>query len=108
MTATGRPYVEATIFLQRALVGMVTPELRGVCVQADPTAVRGRMIYDHEPTEDERELVSEVETEVTAAYPPEVEVVVHAEGLPATTWPALAPEEWWIYRRREPELSGGG
>lgn len=103
MTTDGELRVEAIVFMNRALLGMVTPELRGVSISVGDNVVRSRMVYDHEPTEDECELVSEVETEMLADYLPEVEVVVGAEAVPPPAWPELLPGESWVYRRREPE-----
>ena len=106
MTTEGRLRSDAIIYLQRALLGMVTPELRGVTIRVDEDLVHARMVYEHEPTEDERELVSEVETEVIAAYLPEVEVTVVPDAVPPPAWPQLEPGESWVYRRREEPTDG--
>jgi len=102
MTSEGARRAEAIIFMQRALLGMVTPELRGVTIRVGENLVHSRMIYEREPSEDDRELVSEVETEMIAAYLPEVDVAVVPDAVFPSAWPELLPDERWVYRRREP------
>jgi hypothetical protein len=96
---TGR--ASAKLSVNRALWDMVTPGLRGVAIRAEPHRISGRFLYEAEPDDEEREIVSEVETEVIADYPPDVEVTFRAEGLPPTIPRTLQPGEEWVYLRRE-------
>ena len=93
--------IDALLYMQRALWQMVTPELRGVAIKVGENLVHGRMIYEREPTEDERELVSEVETELIADFLPQVEVVVVPDWAPPPPRVELQPGEEWVYLRRE-------
>lgn len=101
MTTGGERRAEAIIFMNRALTGMVTPELRGVVIRAGDNLVHARMTYEREPTEDDREPASEVGTEIIADDLPEVEVIVQADAVLPAVRPELRPEESWVYRRRE-------
>ena len=99
--------ISALLSMHRALWEMVTPDLRAVTIRVGDDLVRGRMIYEHDPDEDERELVSLVETYVIADFLPEVEVVVVPDVVRPPVRVDLLPGEEWIYRRYEPEPSGG-
>jgi hypothetical protein len=65
------------------------------------------MIYEREPTEDDRELVSEVETYLIADFLPEVEVTVVPDAAPPPARIDLLPGEEWVYLRRESDPTGG-
>ena len=55
---------EADRYLLRSaqwhLLGQVTPNLRSVSFEIDGELIFARAVYDHEPSEDELELVSDV------------------------------------------------
>jgi hypothetical protein len=91
----------ALLSVQRALWDEVSPSLRGVAVAITAAAIRGRMIYDHVPTENEVESCSLVETYVLADMAPEVVV----DLTPVTVTPSeprnLLPGEQWVYLRKE-------
>jgi hypothetical protein len=91
----------ALLSLQRALWGMVTPDLRGVAMAIGDGRVHARMIYEQEPTDEQLEIISEVETLVIADFLPEVEVVVVADTVPPDRVADLLPGEGWVYLRRE-------
>ena len=101
MNNEGDLRIDALLYMHRALLGMVTPELRGVAIHIERCRIGGRFLYEAEPDDEEREIVSEVETEVIADYPPDVEVTFRAEGLPPTIPRTLQPGEEWVYLRRE-------
>ena len=96
----------ALLSLQRALWGMVTPDLRGVAVVVGDDRVTARMIYEREPTDEQLEIVSEVETLVMADFLPEVEVTVAADTVSPDRAADLQPGEGWVYLRREPAGPG--
>lgn len=93
--------VQALLFLHRALLTMVTPELRGIAIQLGPKRIEARFIYDAEPDEEQREIVADVETEVIADFLPDVEIAFRAEGSPPAVARSLLPGEEWVYLRRE-------
>jgi hypothetical protein len=85
---------------QVALLGMVTPSLRGVTVAWDEGSITGRLFYDGELADDADETASDVEAEIAASFP-EHEVVITAERYDA---PASMNDRGlmaWVYRRRE-------
>ncbi|WP_405064423.1 hypothetical protein OG474_22965 [Kribbella sp. NBC_01505] len=98
--------VRAGILLsfQRALWDMVTPSLRAVVVRPEGPVIRARFVYDLVPTEYEREIVSEVETYVISDFDASFDVHFEAEYLPMEIVRVAAPDEWWVYRRLEPDM----
>ncbi|MBL0886211.1 hypothetical protein [Myceligenerans indicum] len=99
--------VSALLSLQRALWDGVSPSLRGVAVAVTAAAIRGRMIYDHVPTEDEVESCSLVETYVVADMAPEVVVDLTAVTVTPPEPRNLLPGEEWVYlRKEEPPVAG--
>jgi hypothetical protein len=91
----------ALLSLQRALWGMITPDIRAVAVGWGPGIVRSRFLYDHAPTEDDWEAVREVETEVISDLPVDVTTVFTADFVPQGKPALSSDEEWWAYMRRE-------
>jgi hypothetical protein len=88
--------------MQNALLGAVTSNLRAVLVRYDSSSVHFEAYYDGEIGDDERELMSLVETEVLAALPSSNTVEHTLTRLDA---PALIPKERsWVYFRKEPLL----
>lgn len=92
--------VRVLLSIQRALLGMVTPALRGVAVSWEERSIRGRFIYDSYAG-DNAELVGEIETEVLADFDRNVAThfVVEEAAPPATL--TLGVGEVWVYMRRE-------
>lgn len=58
--------IRVLLSFQRALWDTATPALRGVAVRTTEPVIEPQFLYEHEPTEDEIELVSLVETYVIA------------------------------------------
>lgn len=94
--------VSVLLSIQRALWDEVTPRLRGVSVAVSESAVSGRMIFDHVPTDDDVEDCSLVETHVIADMLPEVTVTLTAVGAEPPEPRDLLPGEEWVYLRKEP------
>lgn len=95
--------VQVLLSIQRALWDMVTPTLRGVAIQSRESPVRGRFLYEREPTLEEREIVAEVEAYVLADFDESVGVAFQADHVPRGMARDLAPGEEWVYLRRETE-----
>lgn len=93
--------VTVLLSVQRALWDLVTPGLRGVAVLARHPEVAIRFLFDAEPSEEDRENVSEAETLVIADFLDDVVVAAHAECVPTTVARDLKPGEEWVYLRKE-------
>lgn len=85
---------------QVALLGMVTPSLRGVTVRWDERRILGRCFFDGPIGVAEREVCSDIEGEVIASFP-EHEVQVIAERLDSPRDLTAESLGAWVYRRRE-------
>jgi hypothetical protein len=79
----------------------VTPELRAVTVNVRGPVIGGRFLYSHDPGSEEREIVSEFESNVLADFDNSVDVRVAAECLLPEISRELRPNEEWVYLRRE-------
>jgi hypothetical protein len=93
--------IDVLLSLQRALLGMVTPDLRAVEVAIEGRDVRGRFIYDGEITEEHRELVDEVETLLIADMEHDVKARLEAIAVPSPAPVALVRGTDYCYLRRE-------
>lgn len=91
----------ALLSLQRAMGGMVTSGLRCVTVGVDVGVIHARFIYDHEPTEFERELVAVAETEVYADWADDTQVTFRAVKDVAPRVEREEGESWLAYSRYE-------
>jgi hypothetical protein len=85
---------------QTALLGMITPALRGVAVSWTDRTIVGRLLFDSDVADNEFECASDVEAEVAAAFPD------HEVGIKAETYPHPRPMierglDAWVYRRKE-------
>lgn len=85
--------------VQRALLGAVTPPLRGVAVAWDDAAVEIVCYFDGPISKQSHELMSEVQTEVLAdlAEGEDVRLTCEQRDAPAE----LEPMGTWVYRRHE-------
>lgn len=91
--------VRVLLSMQRALLGAVTPTLRGVAVSWTADRIVARFIYDEGPRD--HDLMLKTETEVLADFDESVatDFVVEVEPAPAPL--ALSNGEVWVYRRHE-------
>jgi len=91
---------DVLLTFQVALLGMVTPSLRGVTVRWDCESISAHCYYDGEVTEAETEVASDIEAEIVASFPDhEVEVLAkrldYPDDLTSRTLTA------WVYARSE-------
>lgn len=90
--------------LQQALLGEVVSHLRAVTVEYDDQSVHFCAYFDGDVSEDDRESLSCVETEVMAALPSSNAVTHEAIRLDA---PAPIPKDrTWVYYRAERSADG--
>ena len=89
------------LFMQKALLGEVTPELRMVVARFDEQGAHARFIYDSVLTDEAIETVAIAESEVSADYGGLTDVRFVAETLPARERLVFYPVEVTVYRRRE-------
>lgn len=101
MTAA-RAGTSVLLSFQRALWDAVTPGLRGVAVRIGDAHVEGRMIYDHEPDDDEIETCSVVQTYIIADLPDDVAVNLTAVRIVPTEPRSLLAGEQWVYLPKGP------
>ena len=95
-----RPLV--LLSLQRALLGMVTPDLRAVEVEIGNRRVLAHFYYDTEVTEEHEAIVSEVEGLVIGDLDDDVEVRFTAEWVRPPQPVGLVRGTTYGYLRREP------
>jgi hypothetical protein len=86
--------------VQRALLGVATPSLRGVAMSWDDKRIQARFVYEDED-EEHVELMQEAETQVIADFAPEVAVEFCVEVVPADIVIPFSDKEIWAYLRRE-------
>ncbi len=85
--------------MQVALLGEVPPNLRMVLVSISPKRIQMDCYFDGQPSEDDMESMSCVETELLASLPHDVEVLTNVERL---DFPHPLPQRLHcVYRRRE-------
>lgn len=85
---------------QVALLGMVTPSLRGVTVHWDQRRILAHCLFDGPTGEEEREACSDIEAEVMASFPDhEVSVLPRRVNAPGDLTSELL--DAWVYRRKE-------
>lgn len=99
-TSATQMRVRVLMSIQRALLGMVTPSLRGVSVSWDEHRIGARFVYDADDRENV-EFVQEIETQVLADFGEDVVTDFAVEVAPESTAPALNESEVWVYLRRE-------
>ncbi len=88
------------VYAARALWEVPTPRLRAVAVGWDEEWLRPRFVYDGEPSDVERELVSLFGTYLVADFPDhKVRERVDVVPLPADR--ELLEGEAWVYLRYE-------
>jgi hypothetical protein len=91
----------ATILLsvQRALLGEVSPRLRGASANFSGQSIRIDLYFDGEIAPDDEESVSDVEGEIAADLPPDTVLRVKASRIDVPR--ELPAAMSWAYRRRE-------
>ena len=85
--------------LQRALLGQVSPRLRGVAVDDDGQLIRLRFFINGPVSEDDTVIASEVETELLADLSSERKVETDVIRLDAPQ--RLPDSNLWVFQRRE-------
>lgn len=93
--------ISALQSLQSALWDVVTPNLRGVAVRIEYPMIHARFLFENEPTEDDRENVSEAETYAIADFHENIEVVFEPVEVPVSEPRELEAGEQWVYLRKE-------
>lgn len=95
---------DALLYAQRALLGLVPPELRAVELSWNEAenAVHLRCLIDAVEVLDETwELMNEVHTHLVADMPPSTSVTWEAETAPAPIHLSLAHDGVWVFMRYE-------
>ena len=95
------PLAQAKLSVMSALLGAVTPELRGVSIRVDERSVIGRFFFDAKLTDEMRELVDDAETEVIADFLGVASVAFRPEHLPLHQSATIDVAEHWVFLRRE-------
>jgi hypothetical protein len=96
--------IDVVLSTVRAFTGEITPDVRGIAAGWVRDTTSCRVFFDHPPSEDDREMVSDAEAEVIAdlydIYEP---FDFQAMYVPSNVKLGLPPDQgWiWIYRRRE-------
>lgn len=102
MTGDDMRKCEVLLSLQRALLGEVGSNLRAVTVTYSGTTIHFDAFVDGEVTDEEREAMSLVETEVMADFPSTDKITHQVMRLDT---PNLIPQDrTWVYYRKEPLL----
>lgn len=90
---------QVLVGVQQALLGEVSAHLRAVTVSYDDTSIHLDCYYDGEITDDDREAMSCVETELMAVFP-ETHTVTHS--VQRRDYPDPIPKETiWAFFRKE-------
>lgn len=85
--------------VQRALLGEVTPELRGLSVEVNDTHVRLTSYFAGRLTAEQKDTVSTITAEVAADLPHDWTIEDEAVSLPESE--RLPEIAIWAYRRKE-------
>jgi hypothetical protein len=92
--------VRVLLSIQRALLGKVTPALRGVAVSWGEDWIAARFLYASDDPE-AVELVRVAETEILADFADDVTTRFVVETVLQPTPLRLAADEIWTYLRRD-------
>jgi hypothetical protein len=93
---------QVLLSLQRALVGAVTPNLRLVVCRWTESEIKIRAVYDQQPSPDEVEEMSIVETNMLADFPPSMTIQVQCLESDRAFKVAVEDDEEAVYARWEP------
>lgn len=91
--------IRVILSVQRALLGEVSPALRGVTVGWDEKRIAILCYYDRRISEEDREAMSCVETEVMADFPADLQIDLDVIQCDAPQEMKLL--DVWVYCRRE-------
>jgi hypothetical protein len=94
-----KPDVRLRLSAQRALLGAVPKTLREVSVELQGSVLRFRAVFEQEPSDDERELLSVACTEIVADYPDVHDVQDEYVVVPPPAKPMPLAEV--VFRRAE-------
>jgi len=92
-------HVRILLVAYNALVGEIPPNLRAVSIRHDDRTVALTAYFDGEPSEDDVEGMSVVETRIMAGFAPDLDVTVTSVNHPAPL-PVPAVDQW-LYGRKE-------
>ncbi len=91
---------DVLIAFQVALLGMITPSLRGVTVNWDSVKINAEFFYDCEIGDEEFETTNDIEGEICASFPNhEVKVTAYRLDFPDDLNSKTLKA--WVYRRKE-------
>ena len=91
--------LDPRLSLQRALLGSVSPSLRGVAYSASVSTIRVVFYFDGSITSDDHADMTTVIAEVAADFPASV---VFEDDMVRLDVPDPLPfHDSWVYRRRE-------
>jgi hypothetical protein len=91
---------QVLLAFQSALLGSITPDIRGITVKWSDRHIDGVFIYDHDISEIENELISDVEGEVISHFI-EHTIQLKAVGLEQSINLNDMNLREWVYRRME-------
>lgn len=95
------PLLLAQLSVQRALLGVVTSDLRAVTVTHEPQVIEVRLVYEDDPSQDVRELIDDAHTEVIADFPVDTDVRFMVVVIPPERPLSNVPGDRWLYLRKE-------
>lgn len=90
---------DVALGLQRALLGEVSASLSGVAFKLHGRDVEVKFYFRNAPTDDDREMVSAVITELIADLPLDAHVDGTAERMVDS--PESSSDQVWVFRRRD-------
>lgn len=90
---------DVAIGLQRALLGEVSTSLSGVAFKLHGRTVEVKFYFANVPTDDDRETVSAVITELIADLPPDAQVNGTVERMLESR--KSSSDQVWVFRRRD-------
>lgn len=93
--------IRTLLSVQRALLGMVTADLRAVEVAIADRRIQGVFMYDGDLTEEHAEIVDEVETLVIADMEDDVLVEFEAVSVKAPAPVAFVRDTTYCFLRSE-------
>ena len=93
--------ISALLSLQRALLGEITENMRAVIVSLGDKEIKFRVVFSGNPSSNDEERVSEIETEVIADFFEDVSVTGKAEASNPRERIQYKENEVTVFRRAE-------